>query len=84
MPRSSTFRHDLPDTPAWSGSCPTEDATALLRCSGRVIKAALAAGFYPSLLRVDHPPARFRATEGGAVQVCSLLPNLVTIDPTSD
>jgi ATP-dependent RNA helicase DHX57 len=41
----------------------------VLHRSGRVIKAALAAGFYPSLLRVDHPPARFRATEGGAVQV---------------
>jgi len=37
--------------------------------SGRVIKAALAAGFYPQLLRVEHPPAKFRATEGGSVQI---------------
>ena len=34
-----------------------------------MIKAALAAGFYPQLLRVEHPPAKFRATEGGAVPV---------------
>lgn len=50
----------------------TEDLLSVcdMPCSGRVIKAALAAGFYPALLRVDHPPARFRATEGGSVQVC--------------
>jgi hypothetical protein len=53
----------------WRAPAAAEDVVFVLHCSGRVIKAALAAGFYPSLLRVDHPPARFRATEGGAVQV---------------
>lgn len=50
-------------------SVPSRLRSAVDSCSGRVIKAALAAGFYPSLLRVEHPPARFRATEGGSVQV---------------
>lgn len=45
------------------------DDRVMAGCSGRVIKAALAAGFYPQLLRVEHPPAKFRATEGGSVQI---------------
>lgn len=62
-------KHPLRRCVGWWAPAAAEDAVFVLHRSGRVIKAALAAGFYPSLLRVDHPPARFRATEGGAVQV---------------
>lgn len=37
--------------------------------NARVIKAALCAGFYPSILRVEHPAAKFKSVEGGAFQV---------------
>ena len=34
----------------------------------RVVKAALAAGFYPQLLRVENPAARFQKVDGGAFE----------------
>ena len=40
--------------------------------NARVIKAALCAGFYPSILRVEHPTAKFKPVVGGAFQVCLL------------
>ena len=39
--------------------------------NARVIKAALCAGFYPSILRVEHPVAKFKSVVGGAFQVSS-------------
>ncbi|CAL8471800.1 g11342 [Coccomyxa elongata] len=37
-------------------------------CNARVIKAAICAGFYPNILRVDHPPAVFKHVLGGAME----------------
>jgi len=34
----------------------------------RVVKAALASGFYPQLLRVENPAARFKKVDGGAFE----------------
>ena len=39
--------------------------------NARIVKAALCAGFYPSVLRVEHPPAKYKNVEGGAFMVCS-------------
>jgi len=38
--------------------------------NARIVKAALCAGFYPSVLRVEHPPAKYKNVEGGAFMVC--------------
>lgn len=37
--------------------------------NARVVKAAIAAGLYPNLLRVDAPPPRFQQVAGGTVEV---------------
>ncbi|KAL6770675.1 hypothetical protein ACKKBF_B32175 [Auxenochlorella protothecoides x Auxenochlorella symbiontica] len=37
--------------------------------SARVVKAALAAGLYPNLLRVDAPPPKFQRVHGGTAQI---------------
>ena len=37
--------------------------------NARIVKAALCAGFYPSVLRVEHPPAKYKNVEGGAFAV---------------
>ncbi|KAK9809193.1 hypothetical protein WJX72_011126 [[Myrmecia] bisecta] len=34
--------------------------------NARIVKAALCAGLYPSILRVEHPAEKFRKVEGGA------------------
>lgn len=46
------------------------DAAAFDDASGnaRIVKAALCAGFYPSILRVEHPAAVFAETHGGALE----------------
>ena len=46
------------------------DAAAFDDASGnaRIVKAALCAGFYPSVLRVEHPAAVFAETHGGALE----------------
>jgi hypothetical protein len=36
--------------------------------NARIVKAALCAGFYPAILRVEHPTAVFAETHGGALQ----------------
>jgi ATP-dependent RNA helicase DHX57 len=36
--------------------------------TGRVVKAALVAGFYPQVVRVQHPETRFVQTAGGTVE----------------
>lgn len=35
----------------------------------RIVKAALCSGFYPQVLRVEHPPAKYQQTHGGTFQV---------------
>ena len=37
--------------------------------NARIVKAALCAGFYPSVLRVEHPPTKYKNVEGGAFAV---------------
>ena len=37
--------------------------------NARIVKAALCAGFYPSVLRVEHPPAKYKNVKGGAFAV---------------
>ncbi|KAG2486676.1 hypothetical protein HYH03_014607 [Edaphochlamys debaryana] len=37
--------------------------------NARFTKAALCAGFYPSVLRVDHPPAKYVQVHGGTAEV---------------
>lgn len=37
--------------------------------NARVVKAAIAAGLYPNLLRVDAPPPRFQQVAGGTVEI---------------
>ncbi|KAL3157309.1 hypothetical protein ABBQ38_001539 [Trebouxia sp. C0009 RCD-2024] len=37
--------------------------------NARIIKAALCAGYYPSILRVEHPAVRYHAVEGGTQEV---------------
>ncbi|KAK9846310.1 hypothetical protein WJX81_001334 [Elliptochloris bilobata] len=46
------------------------EAAAFDDASGnaRIVKAALCAGFYPSILRVEHPAAVFAETHGGALE----------------
>lgn len=39
--------------------------------NARVVKAAICAGFYPNVLRVDHPPAVFKEVLGGAMEADS-------------
>jgi ATP-dependent RNA helicase DHX57 len=46
----------------------------------RIVKAALCAGLYPQLLRVDHPPAKFAAAAGGAFEVDSVARELKFFD----
>lgn len=36
--------------------------------SARVVKAALCAGLYPQILRIEHPKAKFQKVHGGAVE----------------
>lgn len=36
--------------------------------NARIVKVALCAGFYPAILRVEHPTAVFAETHGGALQ----------------
>ncbi len=37
--------------------------------NARVVKAAIAAGLYPNLLRVEAPPPRYQQIAGGNVEV---------------
>ena len=34
---------------------------------GRVIKAVVCAAFYPNLIRVEHPPTKYKQTQGGSM-----------------
>ena len=40
--------------------------------TGRVVKAALVAGFYPQVVRVKHPDTKFVQTSGGTVEKVSI------------
>ena len=63
-------------SPAYARACADgtyplpPEAAAFDDMSGnaRIVKAALCAGFYPSILRVEHPAAVFAETHGGAVE----------------
>jgi hypothetical protein len=35
----------------------------------KVVKAALASGFYPQLVRVENPAAQFTKVQGGAIEI---------------
>lgn len=37
--------------------------------NARIVKAALCAGYYPSILRVEHPAARYQGVQGGSVEI---------------
>lgn len=63
-------------SPAYARACADgthplpPEAAAFDDMSGnaRIVKAALCAGFYPSILRVEHPAAVFAETHGGALE----------------
>ncbi|KAK9848234.1 hypothetical protein WJX84_008694, partial [Apatococcus fuscideae] len=51
-------------------SMPAHDTSSPDKFShnARFIKAAICAGFYPAVLRVEHPTARFEKVQGGALE----------------